>query len=243
MRRTYRKNSKLSSFFEKVNFIRRPFFSLFTLAILSGCASENLKNSENPEVVYNEAVRLIDKGRYLEATEYLNEIRLRFPQSRFYALADLRTGDLYFKQDSFTEAAAAYGTFADLYPTHAEAPYALYQKALSYFNDTPELSARDQSPASEASKSADFLIKKFPKSEFSTKAQEIKIKSRLRLAQKEAYIAQFYERRGAKIAAQKRWKGIVDQFSDLESYSDEAKNLLAEARSKSDSASKPVSGT
>ncbi len=201
----------------------------------TGCASNKLKESEIPDVVYNEGNRLFEKEDYLEAAEFFNEVRHRFPQSRFAALAELRTADVEFRQDNFTEAAAAYGTFLDLYPNHSDAAYAQYQRAISYFNDAPEKIARDQSTAQNAANAADQLMKRYPKSDYVTKARDIFERSRIRLAQKEAYIAAFYERRDAKLAAYRRWQGILKSYADLANFKDkpEALSLIADAEKKS----------
>ena len=157
-------------------------------------------------------------------------------------MAELRSADVEFKQDNFTEAAAAYGTFLDLYPNHPDAAYAQYQRALSYFNDAPEKIARDQSTAQNAADTADQLMKRYPKSDYAPKARDIFEKSRLRLAQKEAYIARFYERREAKLAAFRRWEGIKSSFSDLLEFKDkpEALSLIAEAEKRSQSLSQQL---
>ena len=196
------------------------------LLMVSACSSTNVKNSENVEEIYKEAVVQIDKGHFLEAGELLDEVRHRFPQSRFAALAELRTADMHFKQDAFTEAAASYGVFVELYPNHVDAPYALYQRALSYFNDAPEKIARDQIPATDAAKAADQLIHRYPNSPYLDQAKLLYKKARLKLAEKEAYIAEFYERRDAKLAAYRRWLGLKVSFADLKEIP-EAQPLLA----------------
>ena len=191
-------------------------FALGALLVFAGaCASDEIKRSENPEEIYKYTTELIDKGRYLEAGELIQEIRTRFPQSRFAALVELKQADMYFAQDLFTEAAAAYGVFVELYPTHAEAPYALFRKAQSFFNDAPEVIARDQAPAGDAVITADSLVKRYPNSQFVPQSQELKQKARLKLAEKEAYVASFYERKDAKQAALKRWQGLQASFADI----------------------------
>lgn len=213
-----------------VNFSKYTFLALSVVSI--ACSSTNVKNSEDPEVIYKEIVTLTEKDRFLEAGELVAEIRRRFPQSRFAALAELRNGDIYFKQENYTEAAAAYGVFVELYPNHADAPYAQYQRTLSYFNDTPENIARDQGPARDAVTAAEILATRYSKSEYATKAEEIRKKARLRLAEKEAYVARFYAKRGAKEASQNRWKSLLAAFPDLKAYT-EAQKLLEEAEKNS----------
>lgn len=213
----------------------KNFLNFFLLLWLAACSSNALKKSENPEVVYNEGHRLYEDEDFIEAREFFNEIRTRFPQSRFAAMAELRTADIEFKEDNFTESAVAYGTFLDLYPTHPQAAYALYQKSLSYFNDTPGNIARDQATATNAAATADQLLKRYGNSDYVTKAKDIFEKSRIRLAEKEAYIARFYERREAYTAAFRRWEGIRATYADLANFKEhpEATKLLQEAEKRS----------
>jgi outer membrane protein assembly factor BamD len=220
-------------------YLKRPrksiLLSFFIAAIFSACASDELKRSDNPEVVYNEGVRLLEKEKdYLIATEFFNEVRRRFPQSRFATLSELKQADLEFNQDNYTEAAALYGVFVKLYPTHPQADYALFREAESFFRDSPEKTARDQSSASQALASAQRLIQRYPQSQHVTEARVIIEKSRLKLAQKEAYVAEFYEKRRAWPAALERWKAVLSEYPDLENSNlEESKALYKKAHSQS----------
>jgi len=206
----------------------KTLLAIGAVTLFVSCASNELKNSQNPEVVYNEAVRLLEDKNYLEAADFLQEVRRRFPQSRFAILSELKSADMDFVQDNFIEAAAGYGVFVDLYPNHSEAPYALYRKALSYFNGAPELIARDQSSASDAVETSRFFLKRYPQSNFKNEVQEILLKSRLKLAEKEAYVARFYRKKKALEASLKRWRALSQEFLDV-AQSDAGKQLLEEA--------------
>ncbi len=210
--------------------MRRIAFYLLTtgLGFLNACSSIDVKSVENPEILYTEGVKNIEKGRFIEALEYVGEIRRRFPQSKFAPLAELRTADIYFEQESFTEAAAAYGVFVELYPTHAEAPYAQYRRALSYLNDAPDVVARDQTPAAEALRAAEIATTRYASSPFAAQAKELVVKARVKLAEKEAYIARFYAKKGFDQASVGRWKALVGVYADLRSV-EQMKNVFEEA--------------
>lgn len=216
--------------------IQKLSLSLLLGLLVASCASDRLKRSDNPEVVFNEGVRLLEEEKdYLIATEFFNEVRRRFPQSRFAALSELKQADLEYQQDNFTEASALYGVFVKLYPTHPQADYALYREAESYFKETPKKTARDQSSAAQALIRAQRLLERYPSSKFAPEAKQLIEKSRLKLAEKEAYIAGFYEKRKAWPAALKRWQTIIEQFSDLKSSNlDDSKALYQKALSQSE---------
>lgn len=210
---------------------------LILVLLVSACASDELKRSENPEVVYNEGVRLLESEKdYLIATEFFNEVRRRFPQSRFATLAELKQADLEYSQDNYTEASALYGVFVKLYPTHPLADYALYREAESFFRDSPSKTARDQSSAAQALLRGQRLLERYPQSKHVPEAHEIIQKSRLKLAEKEAYIAAFYEKRESWKAALERWQVVIDQYSDLKDSKLEAsRDLYKKALSQSES--------
>jgi len=211
--------------------------TFLVLILAAACSSTSVKNSEDPEVIYKESVRLIEKDYHLEAKELLDELRRRFPQSRFAVLADLRAADSEFAQERYTEAAAAYSVFVELYPRHPEADYALYRKALSFHLDSPSKIARDQTPSVDAANAAADFLKRFPNSRYAKEVSEMRSQARLRSAQKEAYIARFYERREAKDAALGRWRGLLQDYPDLQGLK-EAQVLLKEANQRVVSLSK-----
>ncbi|NCN42110.1 outer membrane protein assembly factor BamD [bacterium] len=197
-------------------------------SVFYSCASNELKNSDNPEIVYNEAVRLLEDESYLEASEFFAELRRRFPQSRFAVLAELRSADMDFNQENYIEAAAGYGVFVDLYPRHKEAPYALFRKAQSYFKSAPDLVARDQSSAKNAIVAAQAFLSRYPGAEYKKEVEQILNDSRLKLAQKEAYVARFYHKREAFEAAIRRWQLLIRDYADIKG-SKEGDSLLKEA--------------
>lgn len=196
--------------------MKNRFLSKLAVGILiAGCSTDSLRNSDDPEVIYNGALDTIKRERYLEADELLKEIRTRFPQSRFAALAEVRGGDILFSQENFVEAAATYGAFVELYPRHPEADYALYRRALAFLSDAPEDVSRDQAPAAEAIKAGQALKARYPQSKYVEEVRSIVSQARLRLAQKEAYIARFYERRDQPLAARRRWQNIKMMYPEV----------------------------
>lgn len=212
----------------------KKFSTLFFFAILFvGCSSIDKTDSENPEEIYQAATTLIKEEDYFAAREHIEAIKKRFPQSRFAYMADLRTADIEFAEENFTEAAAMYGVFVDLHPRHEEADYALFRKAKSFFLETPSRIARDQTPCLDAVAAAKLLLNKYPNSKYRAETATILFDARLKLAQKEAYIARFYERKEALDSANRRWLKILSTYADLEDQNNEdAKELIKKAKDK-----------
>jgi outer membrane protein assembly factor BamD len=197
--------------------IKTNFFLLF---LLVSCSSNSIDiaNEKNPQKLYEHGEKALKEGDYLEAHDAFSEIRKRFSQSQYFALAELGSADNEFAQDNFAEAAALYGSFVELYPNHKKAAYAQIQKAKSLMQDTPMNEARDQSSAAAAAKAASQLLSRYSQSEYTKEAREIFNKARLQLAKKEAYIARFYAKKKQDEASLNRWKKIPSEFKDLKDY-------------------------
>ena len=75
-------------------------------------------NEGDPTSIFKAAGEDIESDRFQLALDKLRMVKNRFPYSKFSVLAQLKIADVYFLQESFTEAAAAYETFGDLYPKH-----------------------------------------------------------------------------------------------------------------------------
>ena len=199
--------------------------TVFTLsAIIQGCASKTI-NESNPKEMYDDANQDIENDRYMLALDKLRIVKSKFSYSNYGALAQLRIGDVYFLQDSFTESAAAYETFTELYPKHEKAPYALFRSGEAYFKDIPSTIQRDMRSAESSISSFSLYLKKYPNGEFATQAKDMKLKAYNKLAEKELDVAQFYIRRKKPDAAKARLQKILDQYGES-TVAAQAKELI-----------------
>lgn len=180
---------------------------------LNGCSSADY-SKDDPAALYNDAEGDIKSDRYIMALEKLRIVKNKFPYSAYSTKAQLRIADVYFLQESFLEAAAAYETFRDLHPRHEQAPYAMYRSGESYFQDAPSNVARDLTSATKSLQAFEEFVKVYP-----TDPQNPTAKTRIQevksiLAEKELYIANFYYREDQYLAAETRYKKIISQYPD-----------------------------
>lgn len=189
------------------------------LAAASSC-SESKIDSQNPEEIYKEAATDLENDRHESALEKFKVVKNKFPYSSYAKLAQLRIGDVYFAQDNFTEAAAAFATFQDLYPKHEKLPYAMFMIGESHFKDIPGTIARDLSGAQKALDAFKSFTDKFPNDPQSKTARERVAEVRATLAEKELYIGNFYYRRGEYETALSRYEKVASQFGDTPAAAD-----------------------
>ena len=98
-----------------------------------------------------------------------------------------------------------------IHPGNAEAPYAQYLIAMSYYQQIDDVN-RDQTNTQQASSAFEDLIRRYPDTRY---AADARIKLDLikdHLAGKEMEIGRFYQRSGQWLAATYRFRSVVDQY-------------------------------
>lgn len=192
------------------------FKIILSFLLIYSCATEKPEGKTEAEILYREAEVLMKDGRYIMATEKINQIKNRYPYSFYATPAELLQADILFKQENFIEAAAAYMLFRDFHPRHEKIPYVIYQIAESYYNQLPSTIDRDLDGAIEAIRFYNEIRSRYPNSEYieeaTTKIKECEDK----LKGKEKYVADFYYRTKVWQAAAWRYQDILTTFPNDE---------------------------
>jgi outer membrane protein assembly factor BamD len=197
---------------------------------LAGCSGK-VVNEDDPQSIYDDAQDDIKSDRYLVALEKLRKLRHKFPYSKFSSKAQLRIADVYFLQESFSDAAQEYESFRDLHPKHEDTPYATYRVGESYAKDAPENIARDLTSDHKALTAFGEFLKLYPNDARAKDAKEQVHIVRNKLAAKELYIGDFYRIRSFPDAAAPRYKRVLELYPDTDSAAD-AKKYVAELEKK-----------
>lgn len=173
-------------------------FSVHHLVLLAlfvtlgtSCSSTDQK-ADTAEKAFAQAQEFDKAERYEESLKRYQEVRSKFPYSRFASESALAIADVYFKQESFAEAQLAYQNFRDLHPKHPRLYYVIFRIGLSYFNQVPSTIDRDLTLAPSAISVFEEFLQLFPNSELAPQAIEKKNAATKMLAEKEIYIADFY---------------------------------------------------
>jgi outer membrane protein assembly factor BamD len=208
------------------------FFSLLLLgaSLSSGCSSTRNTGSSGAKGLYEDAVDDMDDERFTLALEKLRKLKSKYPYSKFAVLSRLSIADVYFKQESYEEAAASYEIFRDLHPKHEKAGYAAYQIGESYFKATPSNPARDQTLATKALFSFEDFLKTYPTGELAKEGEKRIADIREQLASKERYIADYYYGQGEYRAALGRYEKLKQFYPKTESAKSIAANRLEKTR-------------
>ena len=152
-------------------------------------------------------------GNFLEAEEALKKVLDDYPLSQYAIDAQIMLADLFYSTQRYEDAAAYYTTFVTYHPSHARAPYALFQKGMSHFKEVlgPD---RDQTFTKKALFAFNDLVEAYPGSAYAEKAKELSVFLRKRLAEREFYVGKFY-------FENKNFKGALWRFGEiLKAYPD-----------------------
>lgn len=149
------------------------------------------------------AMDTYDRGLFSVSEDGWTELRDGFPASYFAPLAELKIADARYFRGDYPGALQAYEDFARLHPGHEAIPYVRYQLANCSLEQYRGKS-HDQAPLRSAMKAFEQLITQFPESEYVVFAKRNLDRARDLLAQHEMFVADFYEKRGNSVAAEKR---------------------------------------
>lgn len=174
----------------------------------SGCSFWTKKQTEKtPEIMYDDAMRLLNKKKYLQAAEAFRRFKEDFPLSPLTPMAELRTADALYLDKNYAEAIVHYEEFRKLHPVHAEVPYAIYQVGMCYFQQRLSID-RDQTATEKAVEQFRYLIENFPQNQYVADSKA-KMKLCLRqLAEHEFFVGRFYYRK-------RHYRGALGRFEEI----------------------------
>jgi outer membrane protein assembly factor BamD len=198
---------------------------------LSACATGGKKGdtayvARDVAMLYTAAKRSMDVGDYEQAAKLFDEVERQHPYSVWARRAQLMSAFNYYLSKKYTEAISSAQRFVSIHPGNAEAPYAQYLIAMSYYEQIADVT-RDQSITQSAADAFGELIRRYPDSRYAGDAREKLEVINDHLAGKEMEIGRFYQRSGQWLAASYRFRSVVDKYSTT-SHTPEALERLVE---------------
>jgi outer membrane protein assembly factor BamD len=168
---------------------------------------------EPADTLYNQGLANLEAGRMDEAAKKFEAVDRQHPYSEtarksmvMHAFANYRTG-------KYQDAINAGQRYVALYPSTDDAAYAQYIVGLSYFRQIKDVT-RDQKESRRAVEAMQELIDRWPESEYVNDAQSKIRFARDQLAGKEMQIGRYYQERKEYIAAVKRFRYVVEVYSN-----------------------------
>jgi len=202
--------------------------------LVAGCGSslfggktETVENNDPPEVIYDKAEKLTDKGRFGDAARAYEEVDINHPYSQQARRAILMAAYAYYKAGKYDEAVQAADRYLTLHPGTQEADLAQNIIGMSYYDRVLD-PKRDQTNARKALAAYDTLLQRYPESRYAGDAQNRTRILRDLLAASEMTVGRWYLRHNNYLAAINRFKVVVVNYQTTEQVQ-EALMRLTEA--------------
>ena len=212
----------------------RPLLLLLgalALVPLAGCARGNRGDTayvaRDVATLYAAAKRAMDIGDHEVAAKLFDEVERQHPYSVWARRAQLMSAFNYYVAKKYPEAVSSAQRFVTIHPGNADAPYAQYLIAMSYFEQMEDVT-RDQSITQSAANAFGDLIRRFPESRYADDGRVKLAQINDHLAGKEMEIGRFYQRSENWLASTYRFRNVVDRYHST-THSAEALERLVES--------------
>ncbi|HIM58277.1 MAG TPA: outer membrane protein assembly factor BamD [Gammaproteobacteria bacterium] len=203
---------------------------LLTL-LLSGCfweeetKRESITKGWSPKTFFEQAKEQISAGSMDKGIELYEQLQAAYPGSKYALQSKLEIAYALYKSEDYDQAIDRLNSYIRLYPNHFSTPYTYYLRGVisedksrsildEYITDSAQ---RDVDSVRDAFNYYLALIDKFPKTEYAEEAKPRLIVLRNTLSRHELFVAIFYTRKGANIAAINRSKYIIEKYPNTPS--------------------------
>jgi outer membrane protein assembly factor BamD len=193
--------------------------------ILGGCGLLPKVQDEtegwSAQKLYVTAKEELNDGNYERAVKLFETLEARYPFGRYAQQAQLDIAYAYYKDNEPISAIAACDRFIKLHPNHPNVDYAYYLKGLANFNDDlgylgnlveQNMGERDPVASRDAFLTFKELVTRFPDSKYADDATA-RMKFLVNtMADHEVYVAKYYLKRKAWVAAANRAVEVVKTY-------------------------------
>lgn len=196
--------------------------AVLALVTASSCGFKH-KKYDNPitqatdqpdKILFDKAVKDIEKGRYEIARITLNTLLNTYESSEFGAKAKLAVADAWYREGGtrgFSQAEAEYKDFILFYPAMEEAAESQMRLCDMHVRQM-EKPDRDSNQTLRAEQECRQLLVQYPNSKFAPQAEQTLRNIQESLAEGEYRVGTFYRSRGNYNAAANRLGGLADQY-------------------------------
>jgi outer membrane protein assembly factor BamD len=222
--------------------LTRKLLLLGVVLLVAACAGNDEVDSEigNLNDAYKTAQESIARGNFRRGIQIFEAMQARYPFSDLSRQIQLELMYAYYKSGEPERAIDAADTFVRENPINPRVDYALYIKALAYFEGDPgflerwfrrDMTKRPPEGVEQSYSTLRRLVEQYPASPYADDAYQRMVYIKNRLCDYENHVADYYLRRGAYVAAVNRAQDALETYNGA-SGNAESLRILAEAYDK-----------
>ncbi|KEC54603.1 outer membrane protein assembly factor BamD [Bartonella koehlerae] len=210
--------------YKKSNILRKILGMMFlgSTCVLAGCLFKE-KNTldpsayvlkiDPPDVLYNQALASLDSGRLVDASKKFLTIEKQYAYTDWGRKSLVMGAFTNYRLGKYDDSISMAQRYITLYPGADDSAYAYYIIGLSSFRRIPDVT-RDQRDTKRAIAAMQLLIERYPNSEYVNDAKAKIRFGREQLAGKEMQVGRYYEEERRYLAASRRFRTVVEEYSD-----------------------------
>ena len=187
------------------------------MALLSGCGGkthgpkDTAYVAHDVESLYLAAKTKVDEHDYRVAGALFDEVERQHPYSPWARRAQVMSAFSYYAAADYAKSIQAGQRFLSIHPGNKDAAYVYYLIAQCYYEQISDVS-RDQKTTQMALSALNDVVRRYPDSPYGEPARlQIDLVTD-HLGGKEMDIGRFYERAGRWLAADIRFRNVVDHY-------------------------------
>lgn len=166
-----------------------------------------------PDVLYNQALASLENGKLSDASKKFLTIEKQYAYTDFGRKSLVMGAFTNYRLGKYDDSISMAQRYITLYPGSDDSAYAYYIIGLSSFRRIPDVT-RDQRDTKRAIAAMQLLIERYPNSEYVKDAQDKIRFGREQLAGKEMQVGRYYEEGRRYLAASRRFRTVVEEYSD-----------------------------
>jgi outer membrane protein assembly factor BamD len=185
--------------------------------------------------MYLTGVATLKGGSFSEAKKVFEQVKSKFPYSRYATLAELGIADTFFDSEKFLQAIDRYKLFVRLHPSHPRVSYANFRVAFSYYKlrpwsffILPPAHEKDATTTRQAIRAFNYFLKYHSTDKLVPRAKKYLKECRLQMARHEMYVGSYYAKQGKYLAQAWRMEHLL-KFYDKAGLDEKARYQLGEA--------------
>lgn len=192
-------------------------FLTFIAVILVGCGSTKPPASGTAEELYTRGKQLFDDGKYVEAANHFEIIKLQYPASQYADDAQFLIAEVNYNRKEYIMGAFNYSLLRRVYPGSPHSKESLFKNAMCFYHLSPPYD-RDQEYTLKAIETFQEFQYLYPDDPLYAEATDKIVELRDKLAYREYFTAVLYTKMDSPLSALLYFETVIDKYSDTKYF-------------------------